>query len=187
MKIIPGKGQCTVSNQNNIPTITDNQVANVRRAAIEQRAVWAAMFYLEAKADGIDLEPIMRRAIHKIGFASGKQELEDLGGQVTAGQYARYFAARGVPESSEKKLVEDGEAESRVHLCYCPLLTAWRKLGLDDETCALLCDIAMEGDRGTAEALGLDLELGDTLAKGGCCCQLCFRNKQGITPGEANT
>lgn len=187
MKIIPGKGKCAMSKQNNIPSITDNQVANVRRAAIELRGTWAAMFYLEAKADGIDLEPIMRRAIHKIGFESGKQELEALGGKVTAGEYARYFTARGVPESSEKKLVEDGEEESRVHLCYCPLLSAWRKLGLDDETCALLCDIAMEGDRGAAEALGLDLELGDTLAKGGECCQLCYRAKKGITPGEADT
>ena len=173
-----------MSKENNIPSITDHEVANVRRAAIEQRAAWAAMFYLEAKADGIDLEPIMRRAIHKIGVQSGKKELEALGGKVTAGEYARYFAARGVPESSEKKLVEDGEAEGRVHLCYCPLLTAWRKLGLDDETCALLCDIAMEGDRGTAEALGLDLELGDTLAKGGCCCELCFRTPK--NPGEGS-
>ena len=65
-----------MSNQNNIPTITDNQVANVRRAAIEQRAAWAAMFYLEARKEGIDLEPIMRRAIRQIGINSGKKELD---------------------------------------------------------------------------------------------------------------
>ena len=164
----------------NIPSVTDNEMVNVRRAAIEQRGTWAAMFYLEAKADGIDLEPIMRRAIRKIGLASGKKELEALGGKVTAKQYADYFTTRGLPETFEKKLlpVEGTEDECGVHLCYCALLNAWKKLGLDDETCALMCDIAMEGDRGIAEGLGLDFELGETLAQGGSCCQLCYRTRK---------
>ena len=162
----------------NVPKITDNEVANVRRAAIEQRGTWAAMFYLEAKKDGIDLEPIMRRAIHQIGVNSGKKELEALGGKVTAKGYAEYFTTRGSPETFEKKLAGVEEDESHVQLCYCALLNAWKKLGLDDETCALMCDIAMEGDRGIAEGLGLDFELGDTLAKGGECCQLCYRTRK---------
>ena len=32
----------------------------------------------------------------------------------------------------------------------------------------------MDGDRGIAEAMGLTLELTDTLAKGCATCKLCF-------------
>ncbi len=32
-----------------------------------------------------------------------------------------------------------------------------RNRAFDDETCALLCDIAMDGDRGIAEEMGLTL------------------------------
>jgi len=39
----------------NNASITDNAVCNVRRAAIEQRGRWAAGFYKEAQAEGIDV------------------------------------------------------------------------------------------------------------------------------------
>ncbi len=62
-----------MSNIKNKPNITDDYVVNVRRAAIEHRGKWAAAFYEEAKAEGIDLEPIMRRAIRKVGLKAGEK------------------------------------------------------------------------------------------------------------------
>lgn len=38
---------------------------------------------------------------------------------------------------------------------HCPLLKAWQDLGFNDEMCAKLCDIAMDGDRNIAKAMGL--------------------------------
>lgn len=163
----------------NTPHITDNETNNVRRAAIEQRGRWAAAFYEEAKKEGIDLEPIMRRAVHKIGVQSGQAEKAKFQGKpLTARTYGRYFTTRGIPDTFEKKTVLDEEDEYHVTLNYCPLLKAWQEMGLDDETCSLMCDIAMEGDKGIAEGLGLDFELGNTLAKGGKCCQLCYKTRQ---------
>ena len=46
----------------NKPSVTDNYGVNVRRAAIEQRGKWAAGFYVAAREEGIDLEPIMRKS-----------------------------------------------------------------------------------------------------------------------------
>mgnify|MGYP000580695362 FL=1 len=66
------------------------------------------------------------------------------------------------------------ESEVLVDFHYCPLLTAWKKLGFDDETCALFCDIAMDGDRGIAEGMGLQLDLTETLAEGCPICKLRF-------------
>lgn len=168
-----------MSKIHNVPHVTDNEVNNVRRAAIEQRGRWQAGFYLEAKAEGIDLEPIMKKAIHKIGVASGQKEKANFTEEpLTARTYGRYFTTRGIPETFEKKTVLDEQDEYHVTLNYCPLLKAWQEMGADDATCATLCDIAMEGDKGIAEGLGLDFELGDTLAKGGSCCQLCYKTRK---------
>ncbi len=171
-----------MSNIKNIPTITDNYTCNVRRAAIEARGRWAAAFYLEAKEAGIDLEPIMRRAIRKIGIESGKKEREMLNvDPLTAERYAKYFVVeKSLSETFEKKIEnisEDGNVAD-VSLNYCALLGVWQKMGLDDETCALMCDIAMEGDRGIAEGLGLDFELNGTLAQGCDYCALRYKTKK---------
>lgn len=167
-----------MSNIKNNPTITDMEIVNVRRAAIEHRAKWAGAFYMEAKKEGIDLEPIMRRAIYNIGLQSGKEELEKLGGKVSAGSYGRYFCTKSLHETFEKAIEQDGEDDFVCSLNYCPLVHAWQKMGLDDETCHLLCDIAMDGDRGIAEGLGLDFELESTMSAGCKNCRLHYRSKK---------
>ena len=65
-----------------------------------------------------------------------------------------------------------------VEFHHCPLLKAWQDLGFDDEMCAKLCDIAMDGDRNIAKAMGFDFHLGDTIANGCPTCQVTFRKKK---------
>ena len=65
-----------------------------------------------------------------------------------------------------------------VEFHHCPLLKAWQDLGFDDEMCAKLCDIAMDGDRNIAKARGFDFHLGDTIANGCPTCQVTFRKKK---------
>ena len=159
--------------------VTDDAVVNVRRAAIEQRGRWAAGFYKEAKEQGIDLEPIMRSAIHKIGLASGEKEKKDFEGKdLNAETYARYFTSKAQSNTFEKRLVSANEDEAVVTLNYCALLSAWQKMGLSDEECALMCDIAMEGDRGIAEGVGLDFDLEGSLADGCECCTLRYKTRK---------
>ncbi|MDR1932544.1 MAG: L-2-amino-thiazoline-4-carboxylic acid hydrolase, partial [Spirochaetales bacterium] len=62
----------------------------------------------------------------------------------------------------------------RTEFHYCALVNAWQKLGFDDKTCALLCDMAMDGDRGIAEIMGLKFQLGDAIARGHNECKLRF-------------
>ena len=42
----------------------------------------------------------------------------------------------------------------KVDFHYCALVSAWKKLGVDDAKIAKFCDIAMDGDRGIAESMG---------------------------------
>ena len=164
----------------NKPTVTDNYACNVRRAAIAQRCRWAAGSYVEAREEGIDLEPIMRKAIRKIGLEGGRNEKKKYFNdeQVTASGYAHYFTEKALSETFEKSLDYDTEDEAVVTLHYCALLSAWQKMGLSDEDCAKLCDIAMEGDRGIAEGAGLDFELEGTLAEGCKCCTLRYKTRK---------
>ncbi len=168
-----------MSKVENIPHITDNEICNVRRAAIEQRGRWAAGIYTEAKNDGIDIEPQMRRAIHKIGDQSGENEKKKFDHEkVNAGEYARHFVENGVPQTFEKHIEYANEDEAVVTLHYCALVKAWQKMGYSDEDIAMLCDIAMEGDRGIAEGLGLDFELEGSIAQGCKCCTLHYRTRK---------
>jgi hypothetical protein len=164
----------------NKPSVTDNYGVNVRRAAIEQRGKWAAGFYVAAREEGIDLEPIMRKAIHKIGVEGGQGEKAKYfnNEKVTASGYAHYFTEKALSETFEKSLDYDTEDEAVVTLHYCALLAAWQKMGLSDEECALMCDIAMEGDRGIAEGVGLDFDLEGSLADGCECCTLRYKTRK---------
>ena len=131
--------------------LLDDAVTNARRSAFELRATWMAEFYLEAKKDGIDLEPIMRRAIRKVGSRNGQAELDAQGGDLCVSCFGKNFMK--VPGTTfEMQPTRDENGEFDVDFHYCPLLTAWQKLGLDQETCALLCDIAMEGETEPAES-----------------------------------
>ncbi len=163
---------------NNKPTVTDIETVNVRRAAIEQRAKWAGAFYREAKEQGIDLEPIMRKAIYNIGVESGKEERKKFGEDLHAADYGRYFCYKAYNETFEKKVISDEEDVFDCSLNYCPLVNAWQKMGFDDETCHLLCDIAMDGDRGIAEGLGLDFELLEVKSNGGEKCHLRYKTRK---------
>jgi hypothetical protein len=62
---------------------------------------------------------------------------------------------------------------------YCPLVSAWKKLGASQEEIVHLCDIAMDGDRGIAEQFpDFQFSLGETIAAGHPVCQIRFDLKK---------
>ncbi|MDR0448251.1 MAG: L-2-amino-thiazoline-4-carboxylic acid hydrolase, partial [Treponema sp.] len=83
-------------------------------------------------------------------------------------------AGRAIFEMEFLKLSDD---VFDVDFHYCPLVSAWQKQGCSDKEIDQLCDWAMEGDRGIAEAFGCELELKKTIAKGDELCQIRFRRK----------
>lgn len=157
----------------NTPTINDEK-ANINRAAIEHRATWMGLIYDELKKDGIDPEPAFRRAIKRCGLIHGANFKAACENPDDCRDFAKVFFGDLGRKTFEQDVHETTETETSVDFHYCALLAAWKKLGFDDETCAKLCDIAMDGDRGIAEAMGLTLDLTDTIAKGCPTCKLCF-------------
>jgi hypothetical protein len=148
--------------------------AEVNRAQIEHRAIWMGLIYEEMKKAGInDVEGILRRAISRCGEMDGKRFLSQCEDPKDVKKFKEVF----LDDTGIETFHMDPKADKDnllISFHYCALCAGWKKLGFDDETCALLCDIAMDGDRGIAKAMGLHLDLTDTIAKGCPTCELHF-------------
>ena len=153
------------------------EIVKVNRAQIEHRATWMALIYDEMIKAGIDAEPIIRRAIKRCGVIHGenfKLQCEDPDNCVDFKDAFLGDESKVGPQSFNMADIKADQDNVTVNFNYCALVNAWKKLGFDDETCALLCDMAMDGDRGIAEAMGLTLDLSDTIAKTCDTCVLHF-------------
>jgi len=149
---------------------------DINRAQIEHRATWMALIFDEMRKAGVkDAEQIVRRAIKKTGNYHGSlfraqckdpENLVDFRNAFLGDVGVQTFNMDGISADADNVNVD---------FHYCALVSAWQKQGFDDETIALLCDMAMDGDRGIAEAMGIVLDLGDTIAKGCATCQLHFK------------
>ena len=157
----------------NNPTLHDDKTT-LARMGIEHRATWMALTYLEMEARGLDAEAITRAAVRKCGNIHGLiikskcETPEDLK------NFNDVFLFEDGRKNFEIDVVAVDHDNLKAEFHFCALVSAWKKLGLDDAKIALFCDIAMDGDRGIADSLGLNLAIGDTIAKGCKTCKLHF-------------
>lgn len=144
--------------------------------AIQHRATWFARIYMEMKDAGIDPEPILRKAVKKTGLADGEKIKAAMTDKKDLIQFANNFhSASGDEAFGVEYLIKDKD-QLKVAFYTCPLIDAWKKLDLSEDDIDLLCDMAMDGDRGIAEAVGLDLKLKDRLGMAHCeFCDLTFK------------
>ena len=148
--------------------------AEVNRAQIEHRATWMGLIYDEMIKAGIDAEPIIRRAIKRCGRLSGENIKKRCADPGNCGDFRKAFLSDLVTETFDMRPINADRDSLSVDFHYCALVSAWQKLGFDDKTCELLCDMAMDGDRGIAEVMGLTLNLDETIARGCADCKLRF-------------
>lgn len=148
--------------------------AQVNRDQIEHRATWMGLIYDEMVKAGVEnAEEIVRKAISRTGLVHGGRDLEACGESWDLLDFKKVFLSDYGMETFGMAVEADADKVA-VHFHYCPLCAAWQKLGFDDERCALLCDMAMDGDRGIAKAMGLEIELTDKIADGCETCEVCF-------------
>jgi hypothetical protein len=155
--------------------VQDDRASDLR-AAIEHRAAWFALLVDEAGKRGLDSE-FARAAIKRCGYLHADERYEK-NGDLNA--FAEAFATENVLKifDAEYSLNDDG---FHITFHYCPLVVAWKKLGVPKEKQILFCDIAMEGDRGILEKhpeFCFDLEDG-TIANGDDTCRVHVTRKRG--------
>jgi len=163
----------------NNPTIIDDEKVNIVRAAIEHRATWFYLVLQEAKKEGCDIEKIGRAAIRKCGEFHGEfkfaPQIEDAN-DIT--NFAAAFADDTYRKVFEMTYVENDPDKLYVDFHYCPLVNAWKKIGATDEEIPLLCDMAMDGDRGVCSVFeGYDFKLGKVIAKNERICEIRIDKK----------
>jgi hypothetical protein len=149
-------------------------LAEVNRAQIEHRATWMALVYDEMAKAGIDAETIIRRAIRRCGKIHGENIKNRCTGSGNIEDFRKAFLNDVGIKTFDMNPVCGDDGSLAIDFHYCALVSAWKKLGLDENTCAALCDMAMEGDRGIAEVMGFQFDLGRTIAQGCTDCKLRF-------------
>ena len=163
-----------MTNIKNEPGPVD-EVGKVNRAQIEHRATWMALIYDEMVKAGIDAEPIIRRAIKRCGKFHGEMIKNRCGDPGNCEDFTKAFLTDLVVKTFDMRPITADKNSLKVDFHYCALITAWQKLGFDDKTCELLCDMAMDGDRGIAEIMGYKFDLERTIAQGCPDCKLHFQ------------
>ncbi|ABR50201.1 conserved hypothetical protein [Alkaliphilus metalliredigens QYMF] len=164
---------------NNNPTITNDEKVLAVRGAIEHRATWMSLMIDEAEKAGQDWESMARKAIKRCGCFHGNGISEKLKDKSDIKEFTELFLSDLVKKLFEMDIVELTEDKLAVEFHYCPLVSAWQKQGESDEKMEILCDIAMDGDRGIGESSDhFEFELGKTIAQGNSVCEVFFHKKK---------
>jgi hypothetical protein len=131
------------------------------RSAFENRAFMYAYIYEELVTEmGKDAAiKVMKRAIYRRGLEVGRKyrpavesaNLIEVGSIFCEGSPCRGgLFEPGIEESSKGHIV--------LRMTACPLVDAWRSMGLPADEVDTLCEIAAAVDEGTFAGAGLELE-----------------------------
>ena len=157
----------------NKPSIVGDKDTDNIRAAIEHRATWFCLMIEAAKKRGIDTS-FAREAVFKCGCFHGENKYPRTDDIRT---FAAAFANENVVKVFEMDVKTTDQALD-IEFHYCPLVEAWRKLGVADDDMPELCDIAMDGDRGIVSKYDdFEFKLGKTIAQGNKVCEINIRKK----------
>jgi len=144
------------------------------REQLEHRALWMYLLQDEAAKKGLNPEEYVPQAIRRCGVYQGEL-IKKKGGMgdslkgLKKGLFG-FFAQKVF----EMKIVRCDDDHLDIDFSYCPLVKSWQKQGCSEEEIAKLCDYAMCGDRGIGSCFGCELDLPQTIAKGGDTCQLRY-------------
>ncbi|GAB4317526.1 MAG: hypothetical protein Kow0069_20330 [Promethearchaeota archaeon] len=151
-----------------------NSEVSAIRAAIGDRAAWLWYFFDElAAAQGREFaEAVCRAAVRRFGAWKAGRAREAAGeAGVDPAAWVEQHARKGSAAVFESDWIVEADSAT-LKFNQCPLLERWVELGVPPADRDLLCDVAMEGDRAKAEALGLKLEIEERLGRGDRCCRL---------------
>jgi len=157
----------------NNPKINDFVSTQIRKAN-ETRGLWYYTLVKSAEKYGLDKETFARGAIRKLGnrYRSLYPDVSSVP------EFMGAFLNDHNIKQFGMELVSLTDDEAVVHFHYCPMCGAWTKLTDDEEEIRLICDCAMDVDRGVFdlyENIGFRLE--KAIGFGDNVCELHFVRK----------
>ena len=157
----------------------EEQIVLEVRKAIEHRATWMYLLLKEARERGLDWDDFARPAIRATGCLGGQKRREKMKDPHSLSEFATVFAGGTSRKVFEMEVLAADEGKYYLDFHYCPLVSAWEKLGASPEEIEQLCDIAMDGDRGIADEFSpFEFSLGKTIAGGHPVCEIRFDKKK---------
>jgi hypothetical protein len=145
------------------------------RASFENRAYMYAYIYEELEqAMGREAAvELMKRAIYRRGLEVGRKyaAAAERGDMIEVGS----IFCSGSPCDGgmfEPGIEEREDGRVVLRMTACPLVDAWRAIGLPAEEIDTLCEIAAAVDEGTFEGAGLDLQFLSRIGAGADKCLL---------------
>ncbi len=160
----------------NDPVIADSLTRAVREQN-ELRGLWVWQMIKAAGRRGLDEEAYARGAIRKLGhlFSLHHPRTDSVR------EYMDSFLTPTTLSQFGAELVRMDDEEAVVHFHYCPMLGMWRRLSGDEEALALVCDCAMDVDRGIFDCYpGIDFRLDRAIGAGDEVCEIhLLKHKDG--------
>lgn len=156
-----------------VATINDFVSCEMRKAN-ETRGLWYYMLVQSAGKYGMDKEKFARGAIRKLGnlYRGGYPDTDSVPEFMGAFLNDHNIKQFGM----ELKSLTDDEAV--VHFHYCPMYGAWCKLTDDQKEIDMICDCAMDVDRGVFDKYEhIGFRLDKAIACGDEVCELHFLKK----------
>ena len=144
------------------------------RAAVKDRGVWFALLYKSFKEalPEEDVQKLARKAIYEFGRLKAKKDPPGLTPELWVKRHVDKGSA--LVFDSDVEVSDEGAIQ---RMKYCALVEAWKEMGCTEQEIDLFCDIAMEGDRGRADAHGVRMELEERIGRGDPYCNLKIFNK----------
>ena len=149
--------------------VTQKEMIEKVRAAIKDRATWFALLYRSFKEafPEKEVERLARKAIFEFGRMKAANDPNDFSPAVWVEKHVSKGSARVF--DSDIEINATGAVQ---RMKFCALVEAWKEMGCTPQEIELFCDIAMEGDRGRADAHGVRMELEERIARGDAFCNL---------------
>lgn len=157
----------------------NDKVIELQRGAIGHRAIWMGLTYVKAREAGWakEAEEYIRAAIAQTGIIQGNDIKDKCADPNNVECFADTFLTDTTVKTFAVEFAVKTADKIEMDFHHCPLLKAWQDAGFDAGTCEKLCDMAMDGDRNIAKAMGFDFKLTDTIADGCPTCKIAFSKK----------
>ena len=162
--------QKMIKNEHHINDFVSSEI----RKANETRGLWYYELVQSAGKYGLDKEQFARAAIRKLGnlYRGGYPDTDSVP------EFMGAFLNDHNIKQFHMELVSLTDDEAVVHFHYCPMCGAWTKLTDNEKEIGMICDCAMDVDRGVFdlyEHIGFKLE--KAIGCGDNVCELHFVRK----------
>jgi hypothetical protein len=115
---------------------------------------------------------VLKRALYDRGSEKGRQLAEKIGSPDLRQVAAAFVEGKQGIDVFGHEVVEVDDNHALLRLNQCPLVEAWKDLGLSPEGIKTMCDFAYQVDFGKFETAGYNLKFNRRIAEGNSSCDL---------------